>query len=310
MKKILALILFMFISSLIFAQTNFEDVVYLKNGSVIRGMIIEQIPNVSIKIQTKSENVFVYKMDEVLKITKEEVFGDSENSNRQSKTRKPFTFNEIKKRGYTLNIEPFYCYGNQKALFTQYGRYWDGTSNLDLTSTGTYKRKIGTFGISIVNGYQFTHKITLGIGIEIGISKPESPAFKDYDSNENIFQNLHSQYSYQANVPTFAPLFANINYNLFEAKSTPFINFSIGYDINYFLNSSQNKKGGIYLNSVLGYKVFLLKKLALNFSVGYKFQQFNSTGNDYSYDELYYYGVSMYEKFTLNQLFLKAGLTF
>src|SRR6185436_807878 len=54
------------------AQSNFEDVVYLKNGSIIHGMIIEQIPNESIKIKS-GENIFVYKMDEILKITKEEI---------------------------------------------------------------------------------------------------------------------------------------------------------------------------------------------------------------------------------------------
>ena len=56
----------------IFAQQNMEDVVYLKNGSVIHGMIIEQIPNVSIKIETKDGNIFVYKINEVSRITKEE----------------------------------------------------------------------------------------------------------------------------------------------------------------------------------------------------------------------------------------------
>ena len=52
-------------------KPQYVDVVYLKNESVIKGMIIEQIPNVSLKIQTRDGSVFVYKMDEVLKITKE-----------------------------------------------------------------------------------------------------------------------------------------------------------------------------------------------------------------------------------------------
>lgn len=38
---------------------QYVDVVYLKNGSIIRGMIIEQIPNVSLKIQTKDGSIFV-----------------------------------------------------------------------------------------------------------------------------------------------------------------------------------------------------------------------------------------------------------
>ncbi len=48
-----------------------DDVIYLKNGNILRGTIIEQIPNESVKIKTKDGNVFGYKIDEVLKITKE-----------------------------------------------------------------------------------------------------------------------------------------------------------------------------------------------------------------------------------------------
>jgi hypothetical protein len=47
------------------------EVVYLKNGSIIRGIIIEQIPGKSIKIQTEGGNVFVFTYDEIEKITKE-----------------------------------------------------------------------------------------------------------------------------------------------------------------------------------------------------------------------------------------------
>lgn len=52
-------------------NSQYVDVIYLKNGNVIRGMIIEQTPNVSIKIQTKDGSIFVYKMEEVEKMTKE-----------------------------------------------------------------------------------------------------------------------------------------------------------------------------------------------------------------------------------------------
>lgn len=48
-----------------------KDVVYLKNGSIIRGVIIEQIPNESIKIRTNDGSVFVYSTEEILKILKE-----------------------------------------------------------------------------------------------------------------------------------------------------------------------------------------------------------------------------------------------
>ncbi len=53
-------------------QPQWQDVVYLKNGSVIKGMIIEQVPNESIKIQTADGSVFVYEMAQVTKIAKEQ----------------------------------------------------------------------------------------------------------------------------------------------------------------------------------------------------------------------------------------------
>lgn len=59
------------ISSASYAQQEYQDVVYLKNGSVVRGMIIEQVPNTSLKIQTADNSLFVFTFDEILKITKE-----------------------------------------------------------------------------------------------------------------------------------------------------------------------------------------------------------------------------------------------
>ncbi len=64
------LICFLCIGKL-YSQVGYDDVVYLKNGSIIHGMIIEQVPGQSLKIQTRDRNIFVYKMDEVQKIAKE-----------------------------------------------------------------------------------------------------------------------------------------------------------------------------------------------------------------------------------------------
>lgn len=52
---------------------QFIEVVYLKNGSIIKGIIVEQVPGESLKIQTADGSLFVFKMDEVLKTTKEPI---------------------------------------------------------------------------------------------------------------------------------------------------------------------------------------------------------------------------------------------
>jgi len=54
-----------------FSQQAMQDVGYLKNGAAVRGLTIEQMPNVSVEVQAGDGNVFVYKMDDVLNITKE-----------------------------------------------------------------------------------------------------------------------------------------------------------------------------------------------------------------------------------------------
>lgn len=73
MKKLIILFTITFFVFSSYAQSsNYEDVVYLKNGSIYRGMIIEQVPNKSLKIQSQDRNVFAVELSDVEKITKEE----------------------------------------------------------------------------------------------------------------------------------------------------------------------------------------------------------------------------------------------
>jgi hypothetical protein len=47
-------------------------VVYLKNGSIIKGVIIEQIPGKAVKLETADGSLFVFEVDEITKMTREE----------------------------------------------------------------------------------------------------------------------------------------------------------------------------------------------------------------------------------------------
>jgi|WetSurMetagenome_2_1015567.scaffolds.fasta_scaffold107116_1 hypothetical protein len=72
-----SLIVFLFLITIIctnlFAQGNYQDVLYLKNGSIIHGMIIEQTPGKSLTIKTANNDVFVFSFDEIDKMTKEQL---------------------------------------------------------------------------------------------------------------------------------------------------------------------------------------------------------------------------------------------
>src|SRR5690606_35546933 len=57
------------------AAQQLQDVVYLRDGSVIRGTIVEQIPGESVLIQTADGNRFRYTLSQVERMTREPAVG-------------------------------------------------------------------------------------------------------------------------------------------------------------------------------------------------------------------------------------------
>ena len=70
---------------ILFAQEGTKDILYLKNGSVIKGYVLEQIPNKTVRFQTSDGSIFVFRMDEVERIAKEqpEIFKEVPKKNQQ-----------------------------------------------------------------------------------------------------------------------------------------------------------------------------------------------------------------------------------
>lgn len=73
MKNLLSLTLYCWIalSSLLLAQTQQEDVVYLKNGGFVRGKIVENIPNQKVVIESSAQTVYIFNPSEIERITQE-----------------------------------------------------------------------------------------------------------------------------------------------------------------------------------------------------------------------------------------------
>ena len=71
LRFILVVCLMLFVvTAQIFAQQPKEDVLHFRNGSVIRGTIIELIPReLLLKIKAQDGNVFIYKIDELAKVS-------------------------------------------------------------------------------------------------------------------------------------------------------------------------------------------------------------------------------------------------
>lgn len=125
-----------------------EDVVYLNNGSIIRGTLIELKMNEYVKIEDRAGNTWVFNYTDVSKVVKEPA--------------QPSTYKQTKppRSSHKFGSDPGFYMGLDLGF------------NLGSTNNGngfspTYASSVlGTFQVSA--GYQFKNKITLGLasGIE------------------------------------------------------------------------------------------------------------------------------------------------
>ena len=133
------------------AQLTTEDVIYLKNGTVIRGKILKN-ENDSIKIETHCRNIFVYEKSVLLKLSKE-------------------PYNLPKGHENKLSLEL-----NKKGIYniTTIG-FLTGSSELTDAQTFSFQTILG-----------YNHNQYIGTGIGIGIEKLQTklvPVFISLKSN-------------------------------------------------------------------------------------------------------------------------------
>lgn len=129
------------------AQESMEDVVYLKNGSIYRGILIEQVPNESYKIQIAGGSVVSVTVAEVLKITKEQ------------RWQNPYKADAPAPKADEYRPRP--------------ARYTDSTyvpgykKKRKYFFTAELRGGPGNGGVRIINGYKFGRFGYLGIGVGI-----------------------------------------------------------------------------------------------------------------------------------------------
>ena len=70
MKNLITILFVLFSLTVLNAQTQ-TDVLYLKNGSVIKCKVMEELFGVSVKIKASDGSIYVYKAEEIEKITHE-----------------------------------------------------------------------------------------------------------------------------------------------------------------------------------------------------------------------------------------------
>jgi hypothetical protein len=202
----------MAIASASFAQQGLEDVLYLKNGNVYRGVLVEQVPGQYYNIQTIGGNIFHVEVGDVAKITREQVWMGSSG---QQGTRNPESvrsndraaLSEAKamkrarkdslKKAWTPRVKGYFFQG-QLMLENLQG------------------------GIRIVNGYKVGRFGHIGIGLGIDLCGP-SPIDR-WGSSSNLSG-------------VYFPFYLYYGGDMLKRRITPFYALELGYAVGRLHNA-------------------------------------------------------------------------
>jgi hypothetical protein len=262
------------------AQSNYEDVVYLKNGSIIHGMIIEQVPNESIKIKTADRNIFVFKMEEIEKITKEEVVP-------QMPEYVPVPNNEVIVVPEKILV-PVHEYekGYVNMLEFTFGREMlKNHSNGAITGSSNAISQF-SLGIQDINGYRFTSQFSAGIGFGI-----------------HLYPGL-----------VYMPFFADFRFHFHKKGISPFIDAAIGYTFSQMeilgFESSKDYYGGLLINPAFGVRFPVKRRFSFIMSFGYRYQEARIYTHNAIWHSSNSYGSDYYQGYSLGYLNTKLGFEF
>ena len=210
MKKIFLLVTALFWGIMCAFAEEYQETLYLKNGCVIKGVVIEQIPGVSLKMQTNDGSIFAYKMEDVEKITKEAPFVSS---GRKIKGKAKATC-----IGYRGFVDDGYTFGVGK---------WKNTDRLEMTMS---------------HGYQVVPWFYVGLGVGIHYWTDEDmdfgniPLFADFradflESSVTPFLDLKIGYAFGLN-DNGNGFYCNPSVGVrFAVSSSYGINVGLGYEV-------------------------------------------------------------------------------
>jgi hypothetical protein len=230
-----------------------EDVVYLKNGGVTRGELLEIVPGITIKIRTVDRNIFVYNFDEVLKVVKEPI---------------PIQKDPVKEPVQVVDNTPIPIENKASSIVYKQEGFHNITKFGPLGLSG--------YSINFINGYQFNPHLLLGLGVGLDV-------YKGLEEVNLDFANSTTDY--------FLPIYVDFRYHVSKSRATFFMFMNMGYSVYLdgdgrvpVINNSTSyysyeipDDGGTFFCPGIGCKVFLNKKVGVLLDFGFKIQSYGAT---------------------------------
>jgi hypothetical protein len=293
------LLIGIFYSFSVSAQEGFEDVVYLKNGSIYRGMIIEQVPGVSLKIETAGGNVFFVAIGDVAKFTKEKKAmpeGDMRHDRGEG-----YYHDEMHRDRYYLGFH-HHMHDSARSQFQPRKKGYFMTAQMLIENIEG--------GGRLVNGYKFGRFGYLGIGIGADF------IFNDMRHNNSNYSGV------------YLPLYLHYGGDILKKRITPFYSIEAGYAFRPNINNNNNNtpfgepsffnnnsgatsvSGGMMGGVGFGVKFYSRHRVFFSISAHADFQQATNTYANNYYQNGYYYYNSYKDHTTLMIPGIRLGLGF
>jgi len=230
----------------------FEDVVYLKNGSILHGTIIEQTPNQSIKIKTNDGNLFLYNLTEVEKMTKEEVVNTMETK----KSKEP-------KRSIWPIFPPKNTINNE----TEFSEGFEVGGGL------IFGKPLGD-----INRELFPSTLLMGIHLNVGYNLSEGMAafvnftnfFISPQTSTYVYDAYYNDYFDQTVKITNWQLGGNLHYNLYTSGNNK-VYLLGGLKYNYYKREAHKYNGQFNTNDNI-FDVSKFPTIGYDIGIGGKFK--------------------------------------
>ena len=255
---LLAMIILLSITAM--AQDDREDVIYLKNGNIYRGVIVEQVPGETMKIEIYGGNIFTVSISDIAKITKER--------------------KQVIENTQSPLEPPMYPYHHEMFRHHQSCDRAMGMDSMRVRRTYQFHKKGYLFmgqlvggvdhgGIRIINGYKFSRFAQFGIGLGI-----------DNISNNGIY----------------LPVFLYYGGDILRKLITPFYSIEAGYafkpsnnfDRGIMLSGSgsdgNDQKGGLIGAVNLGVKFYTPRRVFFSLALSLDYKHVSSSSYQYYYD--------------------------
>lgn len=276
-----------------------KDVLYLKNGSVIKGEILEFNMGGNVKIQTSDGSLFVYGTNQVEKLEKE-----SDSSQANSKIGQK---TEVVKKQEGSSQAGLIFTNEENNKFKKNFRHKGYRGFVDLggfVGLDDAFDSYSAFMFSTSHGYQFCPWIFLGGGFGVNSYS--------YSGNAIFTDELGSQFGWSPykGTGTFVPFYIDVRvFPIGRMRVTPFVGMKLGYSVSTMEDVEDGGNfGGFYHQYSAGISVAILSNFGWYLSLGFSGQ--NISGLEKWVDQAKYSGIDFVKGHTLNGLAIQTGFDF